>query len=316
RLRDLAAEGVVETVLVYAPDRLSRNYAYQILLLEELARHGAEVVFVKAPATQTPEERLLVQFQGMIAEYERAQIAERCRRGKRYQAKSGIANVLASVAPYGYRYICKTDSAQAYYQVVESEAEVVRRIFNLYAMENRSIRSIVGLLNEQKVATRSKKSLWQHATVWTMLKNPAYAGRACFGKTEKGQPSQRVTRLRRLKGLQASGYPVRHWRRPEDWIAIPVPALVSSETFALAQERLAANKKLSARHTKTPSILQGLLVCAQCGYAFYRMSTYARGQPGRYRYYRCLGSDRRRPGRSVCKARPVRVEQLDNLVWQ
>src|SRR5712671_1558662 len=123
RLRDLAAEGVIETVLVYGPDRLSRNYAYQTLLLEEFARHGTQVVFLRAPAAETPEERLLVQFQGMIAEYERAQIAERCRRGKRYQAKAGIVNVLSSSAPYGYRYVKKTESAQAYYEVVETEAE-------------------------------------------------------------------------------------------------------------------------------------------------------------------------------------------------
>src|SRR5229473_4873552 len=66
RLRDLAAEGQVEVVLVYAPDRLSRKYAYQVLLIEEFARSGVETVFVKSPSAQTPEERLLLQFQGMI----------------------------------------------------------------------------------------------------------------------------------------------------------------------------------------------------------------------------------------------------------
>ena len=79
RLRDLAAEGQVQAVLVYGPDRLSRKYAYQVLLLEEFSRHGVETVFLQGVSAQTPEERLLVQFQGMIAEYERAQIAERSR---------------------------------------------------------------------------------------------------------------------------------------------------------------------------------------------------------------------------------------------
>ena len=316
RLRDLAAEGLMESVLVYGPDRLSRNYAYQTLLLEELARHGTQVVFLKAPAAETPEARLLVQFQGMIAEYERAQIVERCRRGKRYQAKAGNVNVLASAAPYGYRYVKKTESTQAFYEVVETEAQVVRQIFDLYTTQNRSIRSIVRMLNTQKIPTRSNKSVWQHGTMWAMLRNPAYEGRACFGKTEKGAPSQRLNRIRRLKGAQARRYPVKHRRPPEKWIEIPVPALVSKETFALAQERLASNKKLSARHTKTPSVLQGLLVCAHCGYAFYRMSTHARGQRGRYRYYRCSGSDRCRPAGRVCDARPLPVAQLDNLVWE
>jgi site-specific DNA recombinase len=114
RLRDLAAEGLIETILVYAPDRLSRNYAYQVLLIEEFGRGGAETVFLKSARGDSPEERLLVQFQGMIAEYERAQIAERSRRGKRHRAKSGCVNVLSG-APYGYRYVRKTETAAAYY---------------------------------------------------------------------------------------------------------------------------------------------------------------------------------------------------------
>jgi site-specific DNA recombinase len=99
-------------VLVYAPDRLSRKYAYQILLIEELARQGVETRFLQAPQTATPEDQLLVQFQGMIAEYERAQILERSRRGKRHRARAGEISVLSG-APYGYRYIRKSDEAQA-----------------------------------------------------------------------------------------------------------------------------------------------------------------------------------------------------------
>ena len=86
RVRDLAAEGQIQVVLAYAPDRLSRKYAYQILLIEEFARHGVETLFVKSPQGDSAEDQLLVQFQGMIAEYERAQILERSRRGKRHRA--------------------------------------------------------------------------------------------------------------------------------------------------------------------------------------------------------------------------------------
>src|SRR6266536_454441 len=169
RLRDLIAEGAIAKVLMYSPDRLSRNYAYQVLLLEEFARHGTEVVFLKAPPSDTPEQRLLVQFQGMIAEYERAQLAERTRRGKRYRAKAGVINVLASLAPYGYRYVKKTETAQAYYEVVESEAEVMRKIFQLYAVEGRSMRAIAQTLNAENNPTRSRKSPWVASTLWHML---------------------------------------------------------------------------------------------------------------------------------------------------
>ena len=134
RVRDLAAEGQIQVVLAYSPDRLSRKYAYQILLLEEFARQGVETLFVKAPQGDSAEDQLLVQFQGMIAEYERAQILERSRRGKRHRAQAGEVSVLGG-APYGYRYIRKTDEALAAYIVEESEARVVQRIYEMYTVD-------------------------------------------------------------------------------------------------------------------------------------------------------------------------------------
>src|SRR5262245_50766371 len=126
RVRDLAAEGQIDAVLVYSPDRLSRKYAYQVLLIEELARHNVQTVFIKAPQTATAEDQLLLQFQGMISEYERAQILERSRRGKRHRALQGVVNVLCG-APYGYRYIRKTEQAPASYAIIDAEATVVRQ---------------------------------------------------------------------------------------------------------------------------------------------------------------------------------------------
>ena len=105
---------------MHSPDRLSRKYAYQVLLAEEFNRQGVELVFLKAPSGATAEDQLVVQFQGMIAEYERAQIIERSRRGKRHRAQQGTINVLSG-APYGYRYVKKSDSATAYYEVIEAE---------------------------------------------------------------------------------------------------------------------------------------------------------------------------------------------------
>lgn len=182
RIRDLAAEGQLQSVLALSPDRLSRKYAYQVLLTEELARHGVEMVFIKAPHSGTPEDQLLIQFQGMIAEYERAQILERSRRGKRHRAKQGEISVLSG-APYGYRYIRKTDESAAYYEIIESEADVVRKIFNLYAVEGLSIGAITRQLTELGVPTRKQKPRWERSVIWAILRNPAYQGRACFGKT-------------------------------------------------------------------------------------------------------------------------------------
>src|SRR6202795_1268577 len=152
-LRDLAAEGQIAAALIYSPDRLSRKYAYQVLLSEELSRCGVELIFLKAPAGATPEDQLLLQFQGMIAEYERAQIAERSRRGKRHKAQQGGVNVLSG-APYGYRYVRKSDASTAYYEVVEAEAKIVRIVFEAYTQQGLSINAIARMLNERQIPTR------------------------------------------------------------------------------------------------------------------------------------------------------------------
>src|ERR1035441_8555481 len=153
RVRDLAAEGQIQVVLAYSPDRLSRKYAYQILLMEEFARQGVETLFINTPQGDSAEEQLLVQLQGMIAEYERAQILERSRRGKRHRARSGEISVMSG-APYGYRYIRKTDDAPASHVRLEDEARVVQRIYEMYTVEGRSIGEITRRINAEGIPTR------------------------------------------------------------------------------------------------------------------------------------------------------------------
>ena len=311
-LRDLAAGGQLEAVLIYSPDRLSRKYAYQVLLVEELSRCGVEVIFLKAPSGSTPEDQLLVQFQGMIAEYERAQIAERSRRGKRHRAQLGSVNVLSG-APFGYRYVNRSDSSAAYYEVIESEAKIVQMVFDLYTRQDNSINAIARLLNQQQVPTRTGVTRWERSTVWGMLRNPAYKGRACFGKTEI-RPRQRITRpLRQRNGISNRNSANRE-RPRQDWIEIAVPPLISEEIFALAQEQLEKNKRHSPRRTIEPTLLQGILVCAHCGYGIYRIST--RTSRRRIYYYRCLGSDAYRHLKGApCDCRPIRQDYLDAAVW-
>jgi site-specific DNA recombinase len=312
-LRDLSAEGQIAAVLVYSPDRLSRKYAYQVLLTEELLRCGVEVIFLKSPAGATPEDQLVVQFQGMIAEYERAQIAERSRRGKRHKAQQGVVNVLSG-APYGYRYVKKSDHSAAYYEVIEHEAQVVRMVFETYTRRHLSINAIARLLNEQRIPTRTEKTRWERSTVWAMLRNPAYQGKACYGKTEL-QPRQRITRPLRQRNRLPNRNSANHERPRQEWIEVAVPAVVTEEVFALAQEQLEKNKHFSPRRTKKPTLLQGMLVCQQCGYAMYRSSG---GRSHRkLDYYRCIGSDGyRRLNGPLCTNRPVRQDHLDEIVWE
>jgi site-specific DNA recombinase len=313
-VRDLAAAGQIAAVLVYSPDRLSRKYAYQVLLAEELARSGVELIFLQAPSTVTAEDQLLVQFQGMLAEYERAQIAERSRRGKRHRAQQGSINVLSG-APFGYRYIKKTDTSAAYYQVIEAEAEVVRTIFNWYTRMGLSIGAITRELNQRQIPTRSGNGRWERSTVWGVLRNPAYSGRAGFGKTEL-QERQRITRRVRQRGGLPARQSATKDRSPKEWIEIPVPALVSEETFALAHEQLQKNKQFASRRTVRPTLLQSLLVCQKCGYALSGASG-GRKPHGILYYYRCIGSDSwRHLNGPVCQNRPLRQDYLDELIWR
>ena len=312
RVRDLAAEGQIQTLLVYSPDRLSRKYAYQILLMEELARHGVETRFLNAPSGATAEDQLLVQFQGMIAEYERAQILERSRRGKRHRARAGEISVLSG-APYGYRYIRKSDDGPASYAVIDVEARVVRQVYEHYTLAGWSIGAITRWLNQQPVATRKPGTRWERSMVWAMLRNPAYRGTACFGKTRVAT-RQRVTRPLRMRGGTATRDSANHERPREDWIEIPVPALIDDATFARAQELLQENKIRSRRRTISPSLVQGLVSCQRCGYALSRVST--RSSARRIHYYRCIGSDSwRHLGGPRCNNRPVRQDLLDQIVW-
>jgi site-specific DNA recombinase len=312
RVRDLAAEGQIQVALAYSPDRLSRKYAYQILLIEEFARHGVETVFVKSPQGDSAEDQLLVQFQGMIAEYERAQILERSRRGKRHRAQAGEVSVMSG-APYGYRYIRKTDEMPAAYVVDEAEARTVRRVYEMYTVEGLSIGEITRRLNTEGVPAR-KASRWERSVVWGVLRNPAYRGVACFGKTRISART-RVMRPQRRRGTTTPSITAGHQRPREEWIEIPVPALVTEESFARAQELLYQNKIRSRRRTIAPSVVQGLVSCAKCGYALSRTSTQTTAR--KIHYYKCIGSDSwRKLGGPVCdNGRFIRQEFLDQIVW-
>jgi site-specific DNA recombinase len=315
RLRDLAAQGCLDVVLCYSPDRLARKFAYQALLIEEFARAGVRVEFIKNGARgDSPEDQLLVQFQGMFAEYEKAQLMERYRRGKAYRARSGSVNVLGG-APFGYQYIRKTPDSGARYEIIGHEAVLVAEMFRRYADDGATIADLARWLAAAGAVTRTGKHRWDRSVVWGMLRNPAYAGRAVFGKTQIIHEQPGLNRVARLQGRTVPR-PVKAVDRPrEEWTEIPVPAIVDQDTFARVQQRLEDNKKFATRNsTIPPSLLQGLAACAACGYGYYRTST--RTARKKIYYYRCLGSDNYRyEGGRVCGNKPVRADYLDTVVW-
>jgi site-specific DNA recombinase len=170
----------------------------------------------------------------MIAEYERAQILERSRRGKRHRAQLGEVSVMSN-APYGYRYLRKTDEAPAAYLIEEAEARVVRRVYEMYTVEGLSIGEITRRLNTERIPTR-KASRRERSVIWALLRNPTYRGLACFGKT-RASARTRVMRPQRRRSVTMLSTTAGHERPREEWIQIPVPALVTGGLNASSPPR-------------------------------------------------------------------------------
>jgi site-specific DNA recombinase len=319
RLRDRAALGLVDRLYVLSPDRLSRKYAHQVLLMEELSACGVEVVFLNHAIGTTPEEELLLQMQGMISEYERAKIMERNRRGKLHGAKRGSINVLSG-APYGYRYIRKqVDGAPAQYVIDLAQAATVRKIFHWIGVERLSIGEVARRLSQAGIESHSGKAHWERSVVWGMLQNPAYMGRAAFGKTQARAPLARVRAQRHSAETPKKGCSAVRTQRAE-WVEIPVPAIVSEELYLAVQEQLEENRKYARQRRRGAAyLLQGLTVCGHCHYAYYgkKVSKAAGKGHQHYAYYRCIGTDAHRfGGERICDNKQVRAQHLDDLVWQ
>ncbi|MGP8205224.1 MAG: recombinase family protein, partial [Acidimicrobiales bacterium] len=301
-LRDAAEAGLVDVVLCLTPDRLSRSYAYQVLISDELARHGAAVRYLDSPdIASDPQARLLTQVQSVIAEYERAKISERSRRGKLFRARAGEA--VYWKAPFGYTRVPRQGDRPAHLVINEAQAAVVRRIFADYTTGGLSLRKITLALNAEGVTTPSGRR-WITSTLGRVLRRETYVGRLW------------VNRTKTVPGRAPGARPREVPRAKEEWIAVPCPAIIDEATFAAAARACADNTNFSARRLNPDEegwLLRGLVFCA-CG----ARSIVDRGgssQPGGIHYYSCrnrqgiwTGHDR------TCLARNVRADGLDDFV--
>ena len=322
RLRDLAAVGAIDRIYVHSPDRLARNYAYQVLLLDEWRRANVELVFLNRPLGQSPEDDLLLQMQGIIAEYERAKFMERSRRGKRHAAQNGSLNVMSG-APFGYRYVSvREGGGQAKFEPNAEQEHVVRQIFSWVGRDRCSLYEVCRRLQKAGALTASGRRVWSRQAVWHILQNPAYVGRAAYGKTRM-MPRTRKTRPRPPRGRPAEP---RRSNTPmavdsQEWVFVPVPPLVNERLFRAAQEQLEENRtRARLGRRRLGHLLQGLTCCAICRYAYYGKTTRERG-PGHtlkdYRYYRCSGTDGYRfGGERICTSRQIQAEFLEAAVWR
>ena len=247
RLRDRAALAVFERVLMTAPDRLARNYVHQMLLIDELAQRGCQVEFVERPMSQDPHEQLLLQIRGAVAEYERTLITDRMRRGRQAQVRSGQM-LPWSVPPYGYVMDPERPRDPQRLRLDPVKAAVITQIFAWYTHPRTpaTLYSVAKRLTDVHIPTPRGGPRWTVASGRGILRSPVYAGPASSERTRPGPARLRQSALRPV-GPGHSHRPA----PPEEWMAIPVPAIISEETFAAAQARLSRTTQMARRNNTT-----------------------------------------------------------------
>ena len=293
-LREAVRAGMIRAVVVHSLDRLSRKVVHQLLLLEEFQKQNVDVLFVDAPADNTPEGRMLLTMKGMFSEYEREKIRERTVRGSRQRAKEGKVN---GRPPFGYT---ATDAGLLAPQ--PERAAIVRRIFR-QIIEGMTCGEVAEALNRDGVPAPSRDR-WIRGTVLQIVGRPAYLGQLAWNKTISAEPLRRRKPARPGKSKRTS-----FKRRPEaEWIHINIPPLVDAETFHRAQQALLANRKYKSGRPSFTYLLTGLLRCGRCGAAV--CGSYSHGYP----YYKCSGTD---PvtGKRSCGERSIRLDSIEPMIW-
>ena len=304
-LRDAAAMAEFEVLLVAAPDRLARNYVHQVLLLEELQGRGCRVEFAERPMSQDPNDQLLLQIRGAVAEYERTLIAERMRRGRLAKLRSGQLLPWVRV-PFGYRTDPERPRDPAGLRVEECEAAIVRQMFAFYLERGATLGGVARRLVAAGVLTPTGKRSWSRSTIRGILKNPAYVGNA-YGHCTRLVPAKA-----RRSPLEPVGAGLTAKRRPEEeWIGVSVPEILERETFDLVQQKLSQNRKFASRNNKSHGyLLRALVSCGACG----RGSNARTSWDGRS-YYVCRGHAEI-VAEQRCRARHAPGARLEELVWE
>lgn len=308
-----------DVLIVDDPDRVAREPFLQLNFMEEVERHGKRVEFCStaAPDQNDPESMLLFDMRAILSKYERVRINMRFRIGKLRKARQ--KHVMLSEAPYGYKLIKRVENettgqvTQGYIEINPIEAKIIKDIFYWYSVEKITMRKITERLKEQGAKPRKNKNGdWNTSTIGNILRNSTYIGIAWYRRSEAVVPHKR---LKKVEGRIQNRKTSRKIRSKDEWIEIPVPAILKSKEerkwFDIAQTQQAANRKLSERNKKNHYLLAGKIRCV-CGAA----RTGEGPQNGKYLYYRC-GSRQKTNSttKRTCEAMAVNARVADKAVW-
>ena len=305
RMRDLAERRGFEVLLTYCTDRLARKFVLQALILEEMERFGVKTIFLEGGAADDPLSKLMHQITGAVAEFERAKIVERNRRGKLYRARCG--EVVTWRAPFGYVRIPRRDGVAPHVEIDENKAVVVRRIFNLYAKQGWTVRQIAKQLTLEGTLAPGGGREWNFYTVDRILHNEAYVGTLYYNRHNCAA----------IEGTHGHKRPScqRILRPKEEWIPISIPPIIDLETFHQAGIRVKDNQRFSPRNLQEDAyLLRRLVRCGHCGLSCRASSNTA--NPNCSHYYVCPGTKKHFLIEKRCSQRCIGADALDKLVWE
>jgi site-specific DNA recombinase len=305
RMRDLAERRGFEVLLTYCTDRLARKFVLQALILEEMERFGVKTIFLEGGAADDPLSKLMHQITGAVAEFERAKIVERNRRGKLYRARCG--EVVTWRAPFGYVRIPRRDGVAPHVEIDENKAVVVRRIFNFYAKQGWTVRQIAKQLTLQGTPAPGGGREWNFYTVDRILHNEAYVGTLYYNRHNCAA----------IEGTHGHKRPScqRILRPKEEWIPISIPPIIDLETFHQAGIRVKDNQRFSPRNLQEDAyLLRRLVRCGHCGLSC-RVSS-NKANPNCSHYYVCPGTKNPFLIEKRCSQRCIGADALDELVWE
>ena len=303
QLRDLAQAGEIGAILSLAPDRLSRSQPNQFILREEFKKRNVQLIFSTQSYDNTPLGDLHFGMEGLFAEYERAQIADRMRRGTIHAIKNGQVN--GSNPPYGYRYIPKTKEQIGHWVINPDEEKNVRYIYHLYIVEKLTGAEIEKRLTDEAIPCRN--STWRSGLIYSILTREVYTGITYMNRRKaiEPKPSPKTKAYRKRKNTSRVQKP------RDEWMAIPVPRIIDDETWNKAQELRKQNARQSPRNNKANTyLLRGLVVCGLCG-------SLASGYVSNKSTYYSCGAKRNKNVRSKPHDELIQVHHkpFDEQVW-
>lgn len=302
---DAAHRSELDVVVCTTIDRSNRNLGDLLMFDKELTALGIELEFVRDTRDRTPQGNLFFQMKGAFAEYERAVIIDRMRRGRIHSVKAG--NVLRNEhMAYGYRYNPTTRNLD----IMEDEANIVREMFEWIGVEGRSALSMIFPLQARGVPTPKQGKHWSETTITGIIHNEVYAGRWTYYR-ERTVVHPRKPRYEGDIVDPADIVRSKVIRPRSEWLFVSVPPIVSEELWQAANAQIRKNANLSKRNRSREYMLAGMLICQDCGASMYGWLN------GTLSYYRCNREPLRKYyGKDTpeCRVQMVRTEALDNSV--